>query len=155
MEENASSTENLVFAHTFDHEQLQNNREVLARRLQLRRPREELVNQGIMPAVSAAPIILQQKSKLERARKSDILQRKIRVRPDRSQLIQRHILEGNVTILLQEHFIRNVKLPVAGWQPAFILTDIPNTEANNLGDVLFNEFQSKEESSCSGENNEN
>ena len=96
MEQNASSAEELLYAQCSNHEQLQNKREVLARRLQLRRPREDLVNQGIMPAVSAAPIILQQKSKLERARKSDLLQRKIRVRPDRSQLIQRHILEGRL-----------------------------------------------------------
>lgn len=33
------------------------------------------------------------------SQKSDILQRKIRVRPDRSQLIQRHILEGKICIL--------------------------------------------------------
>ena len=79
MEQDARSTENLVFAQSLSHDQLQNNREgmtayralnprtrqyivicllhllslVLARRLQLRRPREELVNQGIMPGLSA------------------------------------------------------------------------------------------------------
>ncbi|KAJ7340168.1 kinase mkl2 MAPK-like protein [Desmophyllum pertusum] len=75
------------------HEQLLSNRDALERKLSQRRPRQELVNRGIMPAVSAAPGILTQRTKLERAKTGDILQRKIRTRPNRAQLIQRHILK--------------------------------------------------------------
>ncbi|EDO30957.1 predicted protein, partial [Nematostella vectensis] len=65
----------------------------LERKLQLRRPREQLINQGIMPAAMTAPGLLSQKSKLERAKTGDLLQKKIRVRPNRAQLVQRHILD--------------------------------------------------------------
>ncbi|XP_048575846.1 myocardin-related transcription factor B isoform X2 [Nematostella vectensis] len=67
--------------------------DALERKLQLRRPREQLINQGIMPAAMTAPGLLSQKSKLERAKTGDLLQKKIRVRPNRAQLVQRHILD--------------------------------------------------------------
>ncbi|XP_031558612.1 myocardin-related transcription factor A-like isoform X2 [Actinia tenebrosa] len=64
----------------------------LERKLQQRTPREQLIDQGIMPALATAPSLLSQKTKLERAKTGDYLQKKIRVRPNRAQLVQRHIL---------------------------------------------------------------
>ncbi|XP_071964580.1 uncharacterized protein [Antedon mediterranea] len=70
---------------------------VLALRLKLRRPREELVSQGIMPPLKTPPAFHEQRQRLERAKVGDCLQRKIRMRPDKSQLINQHILEDTST----------------------------------------------------------
>lgn len=78
---------------SMSHEQLVSNRDALERKLSQRGPREELVSRGIMPAVSAAPSIISQRTKLERAKTGDLLQKKIRGRPTRGQLVQRHILK--------------------------------------------------------------
>lgn len=75
------------------HQRLVSNRDALERKLSQRGPREELVSRGIMPAVGAAPAIISQRTKLERAKTGDILQKKIRGRPSRVQLVQRHILK--------------------------------------------------------------
>ncbi|XP_033095309.1 myocardin-related transcription factor A-like isoform X2 [Anneissia japonica] len=70
---------------------------VLALRLKLRRPREELVSQGIMPPLKTPPAFHEQRQRLERAKVGDCLQRKIRMRPDKTQLINQHILEDTST----------------------------------------------------------
>uniref|UniRef100_A0A3Q3JVN7 Phosphatase and actin regulator n=1 Tax=Monopterus albus TaxID=43700 RepID=A0A3Q3JVN7_MONAL len=68
---------------------------VLQLKLQQRRTREELVNQGIMPPLKSSAAFHKQRRSLERARTEDYLKRKIRSRPERSELIRMHILEGN------------------------------------------------------------
>ncbi|XP_070837220.1 myocardin-related transcription factor A-like [Chaetodon trifascialis] len=66
---------------------------VLQLKLQQRRSREELVNQGIMPPLKSSAAFHEQRRCLERARTEDYLKRKIRSRPERSELIRMHILE--------------------------------------------------------------
>ncbi|XP_056256705.1 myocardin-related transcription factor A-like isoform X1 [Seriola aureovittata] len=71
----------------------QSLRQVLQLKLQQRRTREELVNQGIMPPLKSSATFHEQRRSLERARTEDYLKRKIRSRPERSELIRMHILE--------------------------------------------------------------
>ncbi|XP_056144320.1 myocardin-related transcription factor A-like [Lampris incognitus] len=66
---------------------------VLQLKLQQRRTREELVNQGIMPPLKSSAAFHVQRRSLERARTEDYLKRKIKSRPERSELIRMHILE--------------------------------------------------------------
>ncbi|KAG8436409.1 hypothetical protein GDO86_007489 [Hymenochirus boettgeri] len=66
---------------------------VLQLKLQQRRTREELVNQGIMPPLKSPAAFHEQRRSLERARTEDYLKRKIRSRPERSELVRMHILE--------------------------------------------------------------
>ncbi|XP_022093589.1 MKL/myocardin-like protein 1 isoform X2 [Acanthaster planci] len=68
------------------------DKKLLALRLKLRRPREELVSQGIMPPLKASPGFHEQRQRLERAKVGDSLQRKIRLRPEKSHLVNQHIL---------------------------------------------------------------
>ncbi|XP_071330309.1 myocardin-related transcription factor A-like isoform X2 [Trachinotus anak] len=71
----------------------QSLRQVLQLKLQQRRTREELVNQGIMPPLKSSAAFHEQRRSLERARTEDYLKRKIRSRPERSELVRMHILE--------------------------------------------------------------
>ncbi|XP_047184310.1 myocardin-related transcription factor B isoform X3 [Scophthalmus maximus] len=68
-------------------------RSVLQLKLQQRRTRAELINQGIMPPLKSSAAFHEQRRSLERARTEDYLKRKIRSRPVRSELIRMHILE--------------------------------------------------------------
>ncbi|XP_034394915.1 LOW QUALITY PROTEIN: myocardin-related transcription factor B-like [Cyclopterus lumpus] len=84
-------------------------KDVLQLKLQQRRSREELISQGIMtpsssfigawstnihmPALKSSAVFHEQRRCLERARTEDYLKRKIRARPERSELIRMHILE--------------------------------------------------------------
>ena len=54
---------------------------------------ETLVEQGIVPGYRTNPSIHMQKRKLERARMEDMLRSKISHRPERTELVHRHILE--------------------------------------------------------------
>nr|XP_023670311.1 MKL/myocardin-like protein 1 isoform X2 [Paramormyrops kingsleyae] len=72
---------------------LQERKNVLQLKLQQRRTREELVNQGIMPPLKSPAAFHEQRKSLERARTEDYLKRKIRSRPERSELVRMHILE--------------------------------------------------------------
>lgn len=69
------------------------NKESLKVKLMLRRPINQLVEQGIMPSIKTSPHFHEQRQKLERAKMGDILKNKIQRRPDRQELIQQHILE--------------------------------------------------------------
>ncbi|XP_067139721.1 myocardin-related transcription factor B-like isoform X2 [Centruroides vittatus] len=69
------------------------NKESLKVKLMLRRPLNQLVEQGIMPSLKTSPHFHEQRQKLERAKMGDILKNKIQRRPDRQELIQQHILE--------------------------------------------------------------
>uniref|UniRef100_A0A2K5ZSN9 Phosphatase and actin regulator n=1 Tax=Mandrillus leucophaeus TaxID=9568 RepID=A0A2K5ZSN9_MANLE len=62
-------------------------------RLQQRRTREQLVDQGIMPPLKSPAAFHEQIKSLERARTENFLKHKIRSRPDRSELVRMHILE--------------------------------------------------------------
>ncbi|XP_007891883.1 myocardin-related transcription factor B isoform X2 [Callorhinchus milii] len=66
---------------------------VLQLRLQQRRTREQLVDQGIMPPLKSPAAFHEQRKSLERAKTEDYLKHKIRSRPDRSELVRMHILE--------------------------------------------------------------
>ena len=62
-------------------------------KLMVRRPITTLVAQGILPSPKTSPALYEQRQKLERAKMGDMLRAKIARRPDRSELVHRHILE--------------------------------------------------------------
>ncbi|XP_049668069.1 myocardin isoform X3 [Accipiter gentilis] len=67
---------------------------VLQLRLQQRRTREQLADQGIMPPLKSPSAFHEQRKSLERAKTEDYLKHKIRSRPERSDLVNMHILQG-------------------------------------------------------------
>ncbi|GFS57558.1 myocardin-related transcription factor B, partial [Trichonephila inaurata madagascariensis] len=69
------------------------NKESLKVKLMLRRPLNQLVDQGILPSLKSPPSFHEQRQKLERAKMGDLLKHKLQKRPDRQELIQQHILE--------------------------------------------------------------
>ncbi|CAL8285384.1 unnamed protein product [Boreogadus saida] len=71
----------------------QSIRQVLQLKLQQRRSRQELINQGIMPPLKGSAAFHEHRRSLERARTEDFLKTKFRCRPERSELIRMHILE--------------------------------------------------------------
>ncbi|XP_056609219.1 myocardin-related transcription factor B isoform X2 [Triplophysa dalaica] len=66
---------------------------VLQLRLQQRRTREQLIDQGIMPPLKTPAVFHGQVRSLERARTENFLKHKIRSRPDRAELVRMHILQ--------------------------------------------------------------
>ncbi|XP_067912361.1 myocardin-related transcription factor B isoform X2 [Heterodontus francisci] len=91
-----------MVAHEFQELTLQPNphlpplnerKNVLQLKLQQRRTREQLVDQGIMPPLKSPAAFHEQRKSLERARTEDYLKHKIRSRPERSELVRMHILE--------------------------------------------------------------
>ncbi|XP_063796427.1 myocardin-related transcription factor A isoform X2 [Pseudophryne corroboree] len=82
-----------VAGHRSNDPPLSERKNVLQLKLQQRRTREELVNQGIMPPLKSPASFHEQRRSLERARTEDYLKRKIRCRPQRSELVRMHILE--------------------------------------------------------------
>ncbi|KAG7261604.1 hypothetical protein CRUP_019525 [Coryphaenoides rupestris] len=66
---------------------------VLQLRLQQRRTREQLVDQGIMPSLKSPAAFHGQIRSLERARTENFLKHKIRSRPERAELVRMHILQ--------------------------------------------------------------
>ena len=62
-------------------------------KLMVRRPLDTLVEQGIMPEYKTSPALYEQVTKLERAKMGDMLRAKIASRPERSELVNKHILE--------------------------------------------------------------
>ncbi|XP_077594523.1 myocardin-related transcription factor B [Stigmatopora nigra] len=72
---------------------LNERKNVLQLRLQQRRTREELVDQGIMPPLKSPAAFHGQIRSLERARTENFLKHKIRSRPERSELVRMHILQ--------------------------------------------------------------
>ncbi|XP_062999074.1 myocardin-related transcription factor B isoform X2 [Elgaria multicarinata webbii] len=98
----APSPHSEAVAHEFQELSLQHNqyllplnerKNVLQLRLQQRRTREQLVDQGIMPPLKSPAAFHEQIKSLERARTENFLKHKIRSRPDRSELVRMHILE--------------------------------------------------------------
>ncbi|XP_030317807.1 myocardin isoform X2 [Calypte anna] len=70
-------------------------RSVLQLRLQQRRTREQLADQGIMPPLKSQSTFHEQRKSLERAKTEDYLKHKIRSRPERSDLVNMHILQDS------------------------------------------------------------
>ncbi|XP_026071628.1 MKL/myocardin-like protein 2 isoform X3 [Carassius auratus] len=66
---------------------------VLQLRLQQRRTREQLADQGIMPPLKTPGAFHGQVRSLERARTENFLKHKIRSRPNRAELVRMHILQ--------------------------------------------------------------
>jgi hypothetical protein len=62
-------------------------------KLLVRRPMTTLVEQGILPSPKTSPALHEQRQKLERAKKGDLLKSMIAKRPGRQELVHRHILE--------------------------------------------------------------
>ncbi|KAM9100475.1 myocardin-related transcription factor B isoform 3-T7 [Sarcophilus harrisii] len=98
----APSPQSEAVAHEFQELSLQSTqhlpplnerKNVLQLRLQQRRTREQLVDQGIMPPLKSPAAFHEQIKSLERARTENFLKHKIRSRPDRSELVRMHILE--------------------------------------------------------------
>ncbi|XP_036428982.1 myocardin-related transcription factor B isoform X3 [Colossoma macropomum] len=72
---------------------LNERKNVLQLRLQQRRTREQLVDQGIMPPLKSPATFHEQIRSLERARTENFLKHKIRSRPERAELVRMHILQ--------------------------------------------------------------
>jgi len=85
--------DNVEVDHTPLQQMIQKNKESLKKKLMARRPMETLVEQGIVPGYKTNPSLHVQRTKLERAKMGDMLKSKISHRPEREELIHRHILE--------------------------------------------------------------
>ncbi|XP_060795643.1 myocardin isoform X9 [Neoarius graeffei] len=70
---------------------------VLQLRLQQRRTREQLADQGIMPPLKSPAAFHEQRKSLERSKTGDYLKHKIRSRPEKSELVNRHILKDSAS----------------------------------------------------------
>nr|XP_014346748.1 PREDICTED: myocardin [Latimeria chalumnae] len=70
-------------------------RSVLQLRLQQRRTREQLADQGIMPPLKSPAAFHEQRKSLERAKTEDYLKHKIKNRPEKSDLVSMHILQDS------------------------------------------------------------
>ncbi|XP_050979963.1 myocardin isoform X4 [Labeo rohita] len=70
---------------------------VLQLRLQQRRTREQLADQGIMPPLKSPAAFHEQRKSLERSKTGDYLKHKIRSRPEKSELVNMHILQEPAT----------------------------------------------------------
>ncbi|XP_073684726.1 myocardin [Garra rufa] len=66
---------------------------VLQLRLQQRRTREQLADQGIMPPLKSPAAFHEQRKSLERSKTGDYLKHKIRSRPEKSDLVNMRILQ--------------------------------------------------------------
>ncbi|CAL8141357.1 unnamed protein product [Orchesella dallaii] len=71
------------------------NKESLKVKLLMRRPMNQLVEQGILPPPKTPAAFAGQRVRLERARMGDFLKAKIQQRPARQELIRQHILEDS------------------------------------------------------------
>ncbi|KAJ3607744.1 hypothetical protein NHX12_024795 [Muraenolepis orangiensis] len=85
--------EELTLQPTLKLTPLNERKNVLQLRLQQRRTREQLVDQGIMPPLKSPAAFHGQIRSLERARTENFLKHKIRSRPERAELIRMHILQ--------------------------------------------------------------
>ncbi|XP_059414635.1 myocardin-related transcription factor B-like isoform X1 [Carassius carassius] len=72
---------------------IKERKNVLQLRLQQRRTREQLADQGIMPPLKTPGAFHGQVRSLERARTENFLKHKIRSRPNRAELVRMHILQ--------------------------------------------------------------
>uniref|UniRef100_H2YRI8 Phosphatase and actin regulator n=1 Tax=Ciona savignyi TaxID=51511 RepID=H2YRI8_CIOSA len=85
----------------------------LALRLQQRRSRKVLADQGIIPPLKSPGTYFEQVQRLERARKEDYLNKAIQIRPNRDMLVQKHILEDTAAaglIVANQKDLKKAKL---------------------------------------------
>ncbi|XP_067276691.1 myocardin-related transcription factor B isoform X2 [Pseudorasbora parva] len=85
--------EELSLQHTQNLPPIKERKNVLQLRLQQRRTREQLADQGIMPPLKTPGVFHEQVRSLERARTENFLKHKIRSRPARAELVRMHILQ--------------------------------------------------------------
>ncbi|XP_070782927.1 myocardin-related transcription factor B [Enoplosus armatus] len=85
--------EELSLQPTLNLPPLNERKNALQLRLQQRRTREQLVEQGIMPPLKSPAAFHGQIRSLERARTENFLKHKIRSRPERAELVRMHILQ--------------------------------------------------------------
>ncbi|XP_072568377.1 myocardin isoform X8 [Paramormyrops kingsleyae] len=76
---------------------LAKKRNVLQLRLQQRRTREQLADQGIMPPLKSPAAFQEQRRSIERSKTGDFLRHKIRGRQEKSDLLNMHILRDSAT----------------------------------------------------------
>uniref|UniRef100_A0A8C1GYG7 Myocardin n=1 Tax=Cyprinus carpio TaxID=7962 RepID=A0A8C1GYG7_CYPCA len=69
------------------------HKNVLQLRLQQRRTREQLADQGIMPPLKSPAAFHEQRKSLERSKTGDYLKHKIRSRPEKAELVNMRILQ--------------------------------------------------------------
>ncbi|XP_039595120.1 myocardin isoform X9 [Polypterus senegalus] len=74
---------------------LTERKNVVQLRLQQRRTREQLADQGIMPPLKSPAAFHEQKKSLERSKTEDYLKHKIRNRPERADLVNMHIFQDS------------------------------------------------------------
>ncbi|KAG1968846.1 myocardin-related transcription factor B isoform X1 [Pimephales promelas] len=85
--------EELSLQYTQSLPPIKERKNVLQLRLQQRRTREQLADQGIMPPLKTPAVFHGQVRSLERARTENFLKHKIRSRPERAELVRMHILQ--------------------------------------------------------------
>ncbi|KAK7168129.1 hypothetical protein R3I94_002243 [Phoxinus phoxinus] len=85
--------EELSLQYTQSLPPIKERKNVLQLRLQQRRTREQLADQGIMPPLKTPAVFHEQVRSLERARTENFLKHKIRSRPERAELVRMHILQ--------------------------------------------------------------
>ncbi|XP_031417393.1 myocardin [Clupea harengus] len=73
------------------------SKNVLQLRLQQRRTREQLADQGIMPPLKSPAAFHEQRKSLERSKTGDYLKHKIRSRPEKSDLVKMRILPDSAS----------------------------------------------------------
>ncbi|XP_066519047.1 myocardin [Hoplias malabaricus] len=73
------------------------SKNVLQLRLQQRRTREQLADQGIMPPLKSPAAFHEQRKSLERSKTGDYLKHKIRSRPEKTELVNMHILQDSAS----------------------------------------------------------
>ncbi|XP_074601164.1 uncharacterized protein LOC141855150 isoform X2 [Brevipalpus obovatus] len=136
------------------------NKESLKLKLMLRRPIQQLVEQGILPPLNHSPNFYEQSKKLERARMENFLKHKIQRRPDRQALIQKHILEDTTvspTIHSKQRQLKKARLaddlndrlshrpgPLELVKGNILLTDEKFAQAVKQGQIQF-------KATCEGE----
>ncbi|XP_043352392.1 myocardin isoform X5 [Dermochelys coriacea] len=94
-EKGAEETKDLTICTKVQPPPFAERKNVLQLRLQQRRTREQLADQGIMPPLKSPSAFHEQRKNLERAKTEDYLKHKIRSRPEQSDLVNMHILQDS------------------------------------------------------------
>ncbi|KAM9120160.1 myocardin isoform 5-T7 [Pangshura tecta] len=94
-EKGAEEAKDLTICSNLQPPSFAERKNVLQLRLQQRRTREQLADQGIMPPLKSPSAFHEQRKNLERAKTEDYLKHKIRSRPEQSDLVNMHILQDS------------------------------------------------------------
>jgi hypothetical protein len=135
----------------------------------VRRPLDTLVEQGIMPEYKTSPSLYEQVTKLERAKMGDMLRAKIASRPERSELVNKHILEDvrpdvDPSLIERQNQLKRARLadslasqlshrpgPLELIQKNILHTDDPVEQAVKEGTIQFRPTAEALRSSIAGE----